>query len=78
MRIVHLVLLILFICAIVVFCIQNLDNVTVKYLSASMTIPMPVLVFLIYILGMFSGGSVLAFIRRSIHGVTKEKKKAEA
>ena len=78
MRIVHLVLLILFIGALVIFCVQNLDNVTVKYLSASVTIPMPLLVFLIYILGMFSGGSVLSFIRRSIHGVTKDKKKAEA
>lgn len=78
MRIIHLVLLILFIAAIVVFCVQNLDNVTVKYLTASLTIPMPVLVLLIYLLGMFSGGAVLSFIRRSLHGVTTEKKKADS
>lgn len=74
MRIVHLVLLILFICAIAIFCFQNLGNVTVKYLTASMTIPMPLLALLIYLLGMFSGGAVLSFIRRSIQGVRKEKK----
>ncbi len=75
MRIVHLILLILFISAVVVFCVQNLENVTVKFLTASLTMPMPVLVLLIYLLGMFSGGSVLSFIRHSIQGVTKDKTK---
>ena len=39
-----------------------------------MTVPLPLLAFLIYLLGMFSGGAVLSFMRRSIHRVTEEKK----
>jgi putative membrane protein len=74
MRVIYLLLLLVFIGAIVIFCVQNLETITVTYLQWSMTIPLPLLAFLIYLLGMFSGASVLSFMRRSIHRVTDEKK----
>ena len=75
MRVIHMTCLVLFIGAIAIFCVQNLETITVKYLGWSVTVPLPLLVFLIYLLGMLSGGAVLSFMRRSIHRVTDEKKK---
>ena len=74
MRVIHMLLLILFIGVIAIFCVQNLDTITVEYLEWSVTVPLPLLVLVIYLLGMLSGGAVLSFMRRSIHRVTDEKK----
>ena len=74
MRVINMVFLILFIGAIAVFCVQNLETITVAYLGWSVTVPLALLVVLIYLLGMLSGGALLSLIRRSIHRVTDKKK----
>jgi uncharacterized integral membrane protein len=72
MRIIYTALIILFVAAVVVFCLQNLHNVTVSYLGWGMNLPLPVLVLLVYLLGMATGWGVWAFLRRSIQGATRK------
>jgi lipopolysaccharide assembly protein A len=71
MRILSSALLVVFVGAIVVFCVQNLDTITINYLGWNMSAPLPVLVLVVYLLGMVSGWGVLSFMRRSIRKATE-------
>lgn len=73
MRYIYIALIILITLVILLFKFQNLDSVTVSFLSMSLTLPTSLLVFLVYILGMLTGGSLVAFLRTLIKGA-KEKK----
>lgn len=65
MRFVYILLVVLFTAIVVLFKFQNLDTATVSLFSSSITLPVSILVILIYVLGMFTGGSLLAFLRTS-------------
>jgi uncharacterized integral membrane protein len=54
--------------AIVIFAIQNFQSVTVSFLNARMSAPLAILIIVIYLLGMVTGGSVWALIRWAIEG----------
>ncbi len=56
---------------VILFKFQNLDTVTISLFSASMSLPVSVLVLLIYVLGMLTGGSVLALMRTWVRGATR-------
>jgi len=70
-RYVYIALIVLFAGILVLFKFQNLEAVTVSLLSASITLPVSVLVLLIYVLGMLTGGFVLALLRIWIHGASR-------
>jgi uncharacterized integral membrane protein len=53
---------------IVIFAIQNFQSVTVSFLSARISAPLAILVIVVYLLGMVTGGSVWALIRWAIEG----------
>lgn len=59
-------LIVLFTAIVALFTIQNLPMVTISLLFSSMTLPLSVLVILIYVLGMLTGGFVLALLRTGI------------
>ena len=65
MRWVYLAVIILFALATLVFAVQNLEAVTVSFLGFHSTVPLAVLTILVYVLGAFTGGSLLALLRRS-------------
>jgi len=71
MRYVYMALIVIFAAVIVLFKIQNLKTVTVTLFSASFTLPVSVLVLLIYVLGMLTGGFLLALLRTWVHGATR-------
>jgi lipopolysaccharide assembly protein A len=48
---------------ILLFTFQNIGNVSIEFLSMSLTLPISLLVIGVYILGMMTGGSVFAFIK---------------
>jgi len=48
---------------VLLFKIQNMESVTVSLFSMSATLPTSVLVLLVYVLGMFTGGFVLGLLR---------------
>ncbi len=73
MRFVYIALIVAFTALVLLFKFQNLDMVTVSLFSASFTLPLSVLVLLIYLLGMFTGGFVLTLLRSWIHGASRRR-----
>ncbi len=71
MRYVYMALIAILAATIILFKVQNLESVTVSLFSASVTLPVSVLVLLIYVLGMLTGGFLLALVRSWVHGATR-------
>ncbi len=71
MRTFYLVLLVLLVSVTALFALQNLRTITVSFLNWSVTLPIAVVVTGAYVLGMASGGSVLAFLRWTLHRAKK-------
>jgi uncharacterized integral membrane protein len=65
MRWLYLAVIVLFALATLIFAVQNLEAVTVSFLGFENTAPLAVLAILLYVLGALTGGSLLAFLRRS-------------
>jgi putative membrane protein len=70
-RIVYIGLIAAFTALVLLFKFQNLEIVTVSLFSASISLPVSVLVILIYVLGMFSGGFVVSLLRSWIRGTAR-------
>jgi len=71
MRYLYMALIAVLAAIIILFKFQNLESVTVSLFSASVTMPVSVLVLLIYVLGMLTGGFLIALLRSWIHGATR-------
>jgi len=71
MRYVYMALIICAAGLVILFKFQNLEAVTISLFSGSMTLPTSVLVLLIYVLGMLTGGSLIALMRSWVHGATR-------
>lgn len=71
MRYVYMALIAMLAAIIILFKVQNLEAVTVSLFAASVTLPVSVLVLLIYVLGMLTGGFLLALVRSWVHGATR-------
>ncbi|MFN3657389.1 MAG: hypothetical protein ACK4UO_09075 [Pseudolabrys sp.] len=69
MRWIHLVVIVVFAGATLVFAVQNFQPVTMSFLGYSISLPLAVMAIAVYLLGMATGGSLLALLRRSIEGV---------
>ena len=71
MRTLYIALIVAFTAIVVLFKFQNLETVTVTLLSASLTLPVSSLVLAIYVLGMLTGGFVLALVRGWVRGARR-------
>jgi uncharacterized integral membrane protein len=70
MRVVYLALIIFFTASVLLFKFQNLERVTVSLLGASATLPVSLLVLLVYVLGALTGAFVIALLRTWVRGAT--------
>jgi lipopolysaccharide assembly protein A len=70
MRYLQALVLLAFLFAIGVFALQNRDVITVNFLTWNLSQPVALLSVVVYALGMLSGWTVVAFLRRSFHGAT--------
>ena len=77
MRTLYLILLVLFATVVSVFAFQNRDPVVIKYLDRSASLPMPLLIGGVYVLGMFTGWSVVGFLRKSFQRATERADRAD-
>jgi len=68
MRWVHLAVILLFAAATLIFAVQNFEIVTMSFLGLRVRFPLAVLTLIVYVLGMATGGSLWALLRRSFHG----------
>jgi uncharacterized integral membrane protein len=69
MRYIYGILLILFLGLVIIFSVQNLVDTELRFLKWTATLPLAVLVVAAYLLGMFSGWSVVGFLRQSYRKV---------
>ena len=74
MRFVYAIVLVVLALGVGLFCIQNLKTVSLMFLNWELTIPLAVLVLVLYFLGMATGCGLLSFIRKSIRGATDSHK----
>ncbi len=72
MRYIHLAIIIILASLLVVFSVQNFREVTVGLFGMSATVPLSLLVVLVFILGMFAGGTIRSFIRTLVRGAKKK------
>lgn len=72
MRYVYIALIVALTALVLLFKLQNLQMVTVSLLSASFTLPASVLLVLIYVLGMLTGGFLFALVRTWIRGARRD------
>ena len=68
MRWVHLTVIVLFAAATLILAFQNFGGVTVSFLGLSLHVPVIILVFVVYVLGAGTGGSLFALLRQSYEG----------
>ncbi len=71
MRYVYIGLIVVFTAIVVLFKFQNLETATVSLFSASITLPVSILVFGIYVLGMMTGGCLYSLLRKWVKGATR-------
>ena len=76
MRWVYLVLLLVIVTMIVVFIAQNHESQTVTLFNQRFTAPLSLIFVAVYFLGMWSGGTVVGFVKRTYHHATEEQKRA--
>lgn len=66
MRWIRVVVIVVFAAAIILFCIQNLEVVTLSFARFSVRAPLAMLTALFYLFGAATGGSLFALLRRSV------------
>ena len=64
MRTVYVTLVTLVTAAVLLFVVQNLSSVTVAFVSMHATMPLALLVVLVYLLGMTTGAFVVTLVRQ--------------
>lgn len=74
MRLVQVILFLVFLGAMLVFAMQNMQVVPVRFLKADVGCPVAFLAVSAYVLGMLSGWTVWAFVRRSVHVVADRRR----
>jgi lipopolysaccharide assembly protein A len=73
MRFVYIGLIVLVTVIVLAFKIQNLETATVGLFGMSMTLPTSILILLVYVLGMLTGGFVVNLLRTWVRGATERK-----
>jgi uncharacterized integral membrane protein len=73
MRLVYFLILLIVLAALILFAVQNNETVTLQYLNQTVSCSLPVLIVVVYVLGMVSGWTVVGFLKRSIQRVTERR-----
>lgn len=56
---------------------QIIDNVTVSLFTWRMTLPLSLLLIGVYVLGMFTGSSLVGLLRESVRGARLQKTRSD-
>ena len=78
MRWVYLILLLVIVTVFVVFVVQNHENETVLFFNQRLTAPLSLFFVAVYFLGMWSGGTVVGFLKRAYHHATEHEEHKRA
>lgn len=64
MRILKKIILILFLILIAIFAVQNSQSITIELFNWSVKLPVSIVIILVYIFGMTTGGIISSVLRR--------------
>jgi len=64
----YLAIVVVFVAALIIFVFQNTESVSVSFLTGAISLPLALVVFVVYVLGAMTGGSLYALLRRSVAG----------
>ena len=73
MRWVYLALLLVIVTMFVAFIAQNHKNETVTFFNQRITAPLSLMFVAVYFLGMWSGGTVVGFVKQAYQHATERK-----
>jgi lipopolysaccharide assembly protein A len=62
----YLAIVVVFVAALIIFVVQNTASVSVSFLTWAIDWPLALVVLVVYVLGALTGGSLYAFLRRSL------------
>ena len=68
MRWVNMAVIAIFVVTTLIFAVQNFQSVTVSFLNFRISAPHALVIAIVYLLGMITGGSVWALMRRAFEG----------
>jgi lipopolysaccharide assembly protein A len=71
MRWLYLAIVVVFVAALIIFVFQNTGTVGVSFLSWAIDLPIALVVFVVYVLGALTGGSLYGLLRRSVAGARR-------
>jgi lipopolysaccharide assembly protein A len=74
MRYVQAILLFVFLGALGIFAVQNTNTITVRFLHWGIPAPLALITVAVYLLGMLTGWTVVAFVSRALRQVTEQRK----
>ena len=73
MRYLYIAIVVVLAAIVILFNIQNVETVSVSLFSVSIRMPTWLMVYLVYIAGMLTGGFVWAFMRKTIHRASQPR-----
>lgn len=73
MRYVQIAVLLIVLAAAFIFTLQNTQPVKVQFLSWAVSPPVPILILASYLLGMWTGGILVSFVRRSLRRTSEHR-----
>jgi uncharacterized integral membrane protein len=73
MRLFYFLVLVIVLVPVVIFALQNDDNISLRFFDRSLTQPVYLVIVAVYVLGMLSGSSLVGLIRRSFHRMTERR-----
>jgi uncharacterized integral membrane protein len=76
MRYIYILLIVVAMTIVLLFVFQNTLSTTVSFFSASVTLPLSILVLVTYVMGILTGGVVVSFLRALIQGTVKKQNHA--
>jgi len=71
MRLVQAAIFLIFLLAVGIFAMQNTDVMTFRFASWTLTGPVALLTIAVYLLGMLSGWTVVAYVQNSLRRVAQ-------
>jgi len=71
MRVFYFLLLVILVAPVVIFAVQNQEDLSLTFLNYSLTYPRSLVIGIAYVLGMLSGSTLVGLLRRSFRRATE-------
>lgn len=73
MRYIYITIIVVATIVVLLFVFENTLSTTVSFFSASVTLPLSIIVLTAYVMGILTGGIVISSLRALLHGATKKQ-----